>query len=75
MSKTVTMRCVCGAKIPEDSPKYPIKHQRVVKTSEKGDRVVTYEDYIVICPDKINHPPDTAYNYVEQAKERAVYRR
>ena len=71
----MSMKCVCGAMIPDDSPKYPITHQKVVKVNERGDRVVTYEDYIVICPDAINHPPDTAYNYVEQAKARFAYRR
>ena len=75
------MRCVCGAKFPEDeegnviSTLYPILPQKVTLVDDKGNRISTWETHIVKCEaetyaGKSIHPDGTEYNYVEHAKLR-----
>ena len=75
------MRCVCGEKFPVDedgnvtSTFYPITPQMVTMVNDKGNKVITWETYIVKCEAEIGHgkllhPDGTEWNYVEQAKIR-----
>lgn len=72
MSQKLLLLCYAGCVIPDGQPTYPGIREEVFTDRYGNERRKKIESAIIACPDEMNHPEETRWNWVDLALERGM---